>query len=277
MGYPVLLGMEAWVFDRAREDWLEDRIGGSVSLGYKITQDLVGKMTYRFERVRVGDITLFGTVPDAIAVAGNNYVSAMKFSLTYDRNIVDKYFILCRGYALSASYEIAGLGGDAHFSAFRMEGNWQTTLLEWPSDHKWVLQLSGEAGYMAPFGGQDVPIYERFFAGGPHSIRGFAYRGVGPMFNDKPEGGDAFWTATAEFSFPIFQHILRGVAFVDAGDLESRLSSIRAGNVRIAAGFGARITLPIFPAPIALDFGFPLVKQRTDQTQVFSFSVGVGF
>src|SRR5581483_9228773 len=94
LGYPVLFGVDGFVFDRQREDWLEQRVGGSVSLGYRIAPDLVAKMTYRFERVRVGDVQLFGTPPDAIAVAGNNYVSAMRFALTYDRNLLDKYFIM---------------------------------------------------------------------------------------------------------------------------------------------------------------------------------------
>jgi outer membrane protein insertion porin family len=277
MGFPVLLGLDAFVFDRQREDWLEQRIGGSLSLGYRIAPDLVAKATYRLERVRVGDITPFGSPPDAIAVAGNNYVSAVRFALTYDKNLLDKYFIMYGGYAGTLSYEIAGLGGDAHFSAVRFEGNWQTTFFEWPSDHKWVLQVTGEAGYMTPFGGGDVPIYERFFGGGPHSIRGFAYRGVGPMFNDKPEGGDVMWTVNTEFSYPIFQHILRGVLFVDAGDIEKRIGDMHGSTIRVAAGFGARITLPIFPAPIALDFGWPIRKVAGDQRQVFSFSVGFGF
>ena len=66
----------------------------------------------------------------------------------------------------------------------------------------------------------DIPIYERFFAGGASSIRGFAYRGVGPMQNGNPTGGKAMWLANVGVRFPVFgvpapgAPSLRGVFFV---------------------------------------------------------------
>jgi outer membrane protein insertion porin family len=276
LGYPILFGVDGFIFDRQREDWLEQRVGGSFSLGYRILPDLVAKATYRFERVDVADIR-FNAVPDAIAVAGVNYVSAIRFALTYDKNLVDKYSVLYGGYAGTLTYEFAGLGGDAHFSRVTLEANFQTTLFEWPNDHKWVLSIYGLSGMMFPFGHNDTPIFERFFAGGPQSLRGFAFRGVGPMINDNPRGGNFITTASAEFSFPIFQHILRGVIFTDSGFVEGSSDLPTSVTWRLSAGMGFRITLPIFPAPIALDFGWPILRAHDDKRQVFSFSVGFGF
>ena len=49
----------------------------------------------------------------------------------------------------------------------------------------------------------------------------------------------------------------------------------RSTNYRVSAGFGVRFVVPMLgPVPIALDFGFPIVKAPTDQTQVFSFWLG---
>ena len=46
-------------------------------------------------------------------------------------------------------------------------------------------------------------------------------------------------------------------------------------KVRVAPGFGLRISIPMMgPAPIALDFAFPIIQQYGDQTQMFSFFVG---
>jgi outer membrane protein insertion porin family len=46
-------------------------------------------------------------------------------------------------------------------------------------------------------------------------------------------------------------------------------------NFRVAPGFGFRITLPALgPAPIALDFAFPVAYAPFDNRQVFSFFVG---
>ena len=46
-------------------------------------------------------------------------------------------------------------------------------------------------------------------------------------------------------------------------------------DYRVAAGIGLRIVVPMLgPMPIALDFGFPIVKGPQDRDQVFSFWVG---
>ena len=63
----------------------------------------------------------------------------------------------------------------------------------------------------------------------------------------------------------------------DVGDIETAPRDVHASQFRVAAGLGVRVKLPIFPAPIALDFAWPLLRQRDDVPQVFSFSVGIGF
>ena len=47
-------------------------------------------------------------------------------------------------------------------------------------------------------------------------------------------------------------------------------------NLRLAtAGVGLRIVVPMLgPVPIALDFGFPIVKAPEDREQIFSFWIG---
>ena len=46
-------------------------------------------------------------------------------------------------------------------------------------------------------------------------------------------------------------------------------------TIRVSSGVGVRLTLPIFgQVPLALDFGFPVLKGRQDETQIVSFSLG---
>lgn len=279
LGYPVILGLEASARDRQREDWLETRRGGRVTLGYRITQDLIVRATYRIERVRVSDLEL-DAVPDAIEVAGTNYVGSVRASLGYDQNLIDGAFVVYGGWAASIYYEWAdrGLGGDFRFHRAGASANWQTMFFSWPGDHKWVLQLRGDVGWEESLERLDVPIFERFFAGGPNSLRGFRFRTVGPQFNDKPIGGNWLAVGGPEVSFPLALDILRGVVFLDAGGVVTRTRDFDDDdNIRVAAGFGFRLRVPVFPAPVALDFAWPLRKRRDDDTQIFSFSVGFGF
>ena len=190
-----------------------------------------------------------------------------------------------------------------------------------------------------------VPTYESFFAGGASSVRGFAYGGAGPhgqgnpflarlpgettvqrnlrlgnttrsiLENDgDPMGGQFLFLANAEYGFPVYEDVLRGVLFLDAGMVRASSSSangldrgefdalsaqLRAGgkrqtrllrqleyddggsffsDVRASIGIGLRIKIAAFgTTPIALDFGIPIKKISGDDTQVLSFSIARDF
>ena len=64
---------------------------------------------------------------------------------------------------------------------------------------------------------------------------------------------------------------LRGVIFIDAGDVEH---NARVSVIRSAAGFGFRLTLPFFgQLPLAARTSrFPITQNRQDQKQILSFS-----
>ncbi|MEZ6186020.1 MAG: BamA/TamA family outer membrane protein [Planctomycetota bacterium] len=276
--YPIELGLGGSLRDRAREDWIESRRVGRISLGYRLTQDLIARVAYRIERVYVGDVEL-DAVPDAIRVAGTNYISAVRFSLSLNKTRVDRFFVAYGGFTSEVYYEVAGgaLGGNHTFHRAGMEGTVYLEMLEFPRNYRWVLALGGEVGWQRSLDGDPIPIFERFFAGGPNSIRGFQFRTVVPQLRDKPLGGDFLALVNAEFSFPMFRDILRGVVFVDGGGVSEKIRAWRSDDFRLAAGFGFRIKVPVFPAPVALDFAWPILEQDQDDRQVFSFSVGFGF
>ncbi len=278
LDFPVPMTVEAAIRDRVREDWLESRRTIRFGLGYRITQDLIFRTTYRFERVRIADVEP-DAVPDAIRVAGTNYVSGIRFSLTYDQNLIDQDFVLYGGYAATVYYEYVTrlLGGDFDFHQAGVNFNAQWPLFSWPRHHKWVFQVRGELGWQRETLKEDIPLFERFYAGGHSSIRGFRFRSVSPKQRGDPVGGRFLTRLTAELTYPIFKDILRGVFFGDMGTVTETHRDYSRDELRISAGFGFRIKVPFFPAPVALDFGWPLKKKRIDERQIFSFAVGFGF
>ena len=85
---------------------------------------------------------------------------------------------------------------------------------------KHVLSFTLKAGYS----GDDTPIFERYYAGGFSTIRGFAFRGVTPRdpVYGMGVGGDFQMLSTAQYLFPITaDDMLRGVVFVDAGTVRT--------------------------------------------------------
>ena len=130
-------------------------------------------------------------------------------------------------------------------------------------------------GLQAAWTGSDTPVYERYFAGGFQSVRGFSYRGISPIDHRARIGGQFMFLGGAEYLIPITANgSLGAVGFTDFGTIQESNASL--SNIRLTAGFGLRVTVPMMgPAPIALDFGFPLMKDPTDLTQVFQFTMGV--
>jgi outer membrane protein assembly factor BamA len=108
----------------------------------------------------------------------------------------------------------------------------------------------------------DVPIFERFFAGGSNTVRGFRERRVGPIdpSTNDPIGGEAMLVGTLEEVLTIIKDergrsILRGSAFLDIGNVWRRISDF-GESYKSGAGVGVRVNTPI--GPVRLDIGVPL-------------------
>ncbi len=148
-----------------------------------------------------------------------------------------------------------------------------------------VLHFEVDFGVAEPFGSTDVvPYSERFFLGGVRSMRGFEFRGVGPVdpITEFAEGGESTLNGTLEYVIPLlsqtqrrtFQEVetLRGVLFLDYGILDPNGGFPDVDELRVSAGFGIGLAAPL---PLTLNFGFPLRDQDGDQLQVFSFGLSI--
>ncbi len=114
--------------------------------------------------------------------------------------------------------------------------------------------------------GFDVPLPERFFAGGAASHRGFPENQAGPRdaVTGFPIGGDMVFVNGLEARFPLLGNSLGGVLFHDAGNVYSDLRKfsfrIRQKNVEDfnymvhAVGFGIRYQTPIGPFRVDLAY-----------------------
>ncbi|MCB7130285.1 MAG: BamA/TamA family outer membrane protein, partial [Candidatus Brocadiales bacterium] len=124
---------------------------------------------------------------------------------------------------------------------------------------------------------EEVPIFERFFAGGTGSIRGFTYRGAGPVDKATGEtvGGDSLIIYSIEDSFPLYKNMLKGVFFVDVGKAAVGTTDIGFNDMRVSVGPGLRFTLPLFGRmSLGVDFGFVVKKQPTDTTKFVNINIG---
>jgi outer membrane protein insertion porin family len=260
------LSTSASYYTRYFYDWAEGRVGGRVGLGYQFAfaPDLSVNAGFRGESVDIYNGR--AGVPAIQNMLGTNAVYGFSGGIIHDTR--DSPFLPTQGHL--ATFEFEQVIGTFVYPRGILEGRQYFLLNERPDGSgRHVLSIGSVLGMSGP----DTPAYDNFFAGGYNTLRGFMFRGASPRQNGAVIGGPFEWLNTVEYLFPITaDDTLRGVVFTDFGTVES---SVTINQMRVAPGFGLRITLPAMgPAPIALDFAVPVVYAQDDSQQLFSFFVG---
>ena len=97
-----------------------------------------------------------------------------------------------------------------------------------------VFASAARFGVVTPLDGQDLIPSERFFAGGSRTVRGVPENGLGPRtFFGGAAGGEVMIVFNQEVRFPIYRW-LRGVAFVDAGNVFAERGDASSATRRFA-------------------------------------------
>lgn len=276
--YPVAFGFDIYKRTHDKESdvgyaYLEKRTGGRLRLSKEFNEYLRGGLVYRLEEVEISDVDASATA-DLKNEEGKNTISSFELSLT--RDATDNVFNPTKGLVLSGSCEVAGgpFGGDKDFNKFFGLASEYV-----PVFGKGVIQFQARSGLAFPFNNQEsLPIYERFYAGGANTIRGYEERTVGPAdpVTGDPLGGEALFVGNIEYTVPIID-FLKGALFIDTGNVWSEASDFGRGGFKTGVGFGVRIKTPI--GPLKLDYGIPLNKQpgKEDKQGRFHFSMSHGF
>lgn len=106
--------------------------------------------------------------------AGHSVKSSLRHVIHFDNR--DSTVFSTRGSLFRMVQELAGLGGDAGF--VKHEVNYQMNL---PIATDVVIQGTFHGGLMKRLNDEKlIYICDRFFLGGPHTVRGFNLRGIGP-------------------------------------------------------------------------------------------------
>jgi outer membrane protein insertion porin family len=248
--------------------------GGRVRAGYSFSEHLSQTWAYT---LRADDIRPANNAsPYIMADGGKSSTSSISHTLSYDNR--DNRFSPTRGYVVSLTNEVAGLGGSKRYVRNRANAGVYYSIVP-----DLVVSALGQAGHI--FGiGQGVNINDRFTLGGD-SFRGFQTAGIGPrdITTNDSLGGNFYSVGTLELSFPLGlpdEFAIHGRVFAEAGMLtgadEDGLPGVASDSaIRATIGIGASWTSPF--GPIRVDFGYPVLKENYDKTQFFHFSFGTRF
>jgi len=268
----VSLGLSGYYYDRRYYEWDEQRLGGRVSLGYQFTHDLSGSFSFRGAKININD-AIDPTIPELAEVLGDNSLYGFRLQMSHDTR--DSAFLATEGHLIEVAFE--QVIGSFEYPRAEIDLRRYFLLHERPDGSgRHVLSLSARLGIT----GGNTPIYDHYYAGGFSTLRGFDFRGASPR-TDVSEiviGGEFQLLLKAQYLFPITaDDMLRAVVFCDTGTVEPTINNW-SDKYRVAPGVGLRITVPAMgPAPIALDFAFPIVTDPGDREEVFSFFVGFNY
>ena len=270
MDQPRTLGFDIYDKTRFWDYYDEESLGVRPRYGWHLGEYTRAILSYRYEEADVRDIA-----PDAspeIAAEEDSYAtSRFQFVIARDDIILDRVFFPHKGSSKKLMLELADsfLGSDKEFLSYVGEAKWY-----WPVWDQLVLAANMEAGMVDEYGDTErVPIQERFFAGGPGSVRGYRYRTVGPKDeNNEPLGGRYMLVGNLELTYPVTDTI-RAAVFADSGQVWEDQGDIKLSNLRSAAGLGVRVKIPGSPMSFHVDWAWALDREAGDNSGEMSFGM----
>ena len=236
------------------EDYKIYRNGGNITFGRKLALFTTGYVSYKLEKVKVGDVS-----EQAQYDIEEKTELRSSMSLTFVRDTIDNKMEPSRGTKNSFTAELGGtfLGGDVDYQKYEASTNWF-----FPSFWKFVFSTYMKAGIVERISPtKEVPVYERFFVGGTtYGVRGYDDKELSPRDeNGYYAGGNYYFTASLAYKAPLVERTLTAYAFWDMGRAWRSLGDFNLQDLRDSVGIGVKIMTPM--GPLTLDYAYGFAKK----------------
>lgn len=267
----------------------DERLGGQVYLRKRLFELFEGMITYTYEEAQYKDIQsgyeqyfwkLGPNGAPLLDASGRpivntlDRISRVGFQLLRDTR--DKIINTTDGGRIELNLNVAGgpFGGTMDYYSLEFRGSQFFPIFR---AQEQVLSVIARTGVIEGYGDTPYVQYaQRFFLGGPYSLRGFENRDVGPKdANGYILGGNTYGMLSIEYSLDIVSPV-RFAFFYDAGFVNKNAYDFNPANYNDNFGFGLRLF--VAGAPLSLDFGIPLTSDKHNRKgNQFNFSFGTRF
>ncbi len=185
-----------------------------------------------------------------------------KITFSISRDTRDYFLFPTEGSYANLSYTVAVpvLGGTEKFNKVVLTGS--KFIKDTYFDTGFVFSSKATVGFVEPYGGEEVPLDERFFVGGDFTIRGYDYGMAGVVDqNNDPIGSTKELILNFELNYKLHDMLYAGV-FYDTGLGADNWEDFDPKNWRGGYGIGIRFITPM--APIRLDWAWKTKKVPGD-------------
>jgi outer membrane protein insertion porin family len=251
--------------------------GGGVRYGYPIGEDNRINFGLAFDSTEVKTTT---NTPqrykDFLTEYGTDYTGAI-LSVGWSKDTFDSRIYPMKGYLASAGTEFAM--GTAALGYYRANLKYQQYF---PIGREYALMVNGELGWADGIGGDPLPFWKHYYAGGVGSVRGYKSGSLGPTdaVTEDRLGGKQRLVTNAEFLFPMpgsgLDKSLRLGVFMDAGKIWGTEGAFAGDeDMRFSTGLSLAWTSPL--GPLKFSLAQPLNDKSGDDIQRLQFQMGNTF
>lgn len=248
--------------------------GAGVRFGVPVTE---------FDRINYGlayEQTEIGLFPDSpqryidFVDEFGSITDAYPLTVGWARDKRDSAIYTTSGTVQRLNGEVTAPIGDLTYYRLTYQLQWY-----YPLSKRLTLLSEGRAGYAEGFGGQGLPFYKNFYAGGVNTVRGYRTGTLGPKEADGAAlGGPRQVVGTVELLFPVpgleKDQSTRLAAFVDGGMVGEDYDYIFS-EFRYSAGLAFSWFSPV--GPLRISFAWPINDKPGDETERIQFTLGSAF
>jgi outer membrane protein insertion porin family len=264
---PLAFGLDLFNVRRQFNEYDVDSLGGGARLSHPFAEYARWHFGYRLTRDKITDIREIVS-QSLLDEEGSRVTSLVSGSVSRDSR--DNLIATTRGSLAQLTLDFAGLGGDSKFV--------KTTGIATYFRPVWfnhIVSGRAQAGYGFGWSDDPLPLFERFYLGGPNSLRGVKFRKISPVDDSGTRiGGTSEVLASAEYLVPLPLN-LRLATFFDIGNVYGFKTKFDITETREAAGAGVRWLSPF--GPIRVDYGINLDRKAGEDFGALHFSVGSPF
>jgi outer membrane protein insertion porin family len=264
---PLSAGFDLFLTNREFTEYDYASVGGGVRLSHPFAEYWRWHTGYRLSRDDVSDVadTASQALRDEEGVRVTSVISG-----TITRDSRDSILTPSRGGFTSFNVDFAGLGGDSKFVK-----NIASTSYFKPIWFDHILSGRVEAGWVVSWSDDPVPLFERFYLGGPNTLRMFKFREVSPVDETgERTGGTSEVLGNFEYIIPL-PYGIRIATFFDVGNVYGFATKFDITDLRTGVGAGIRWNSPF--GPLRIEYGIKLDRKEGEDFGALQFSVGSPF
>ena len=260
--------------------YLADRWGLGMNYGIPLTEyDFIRfNLNYEHTKIKTTDDTP-QEIDRFLAENGDDY-GMFLLSSSYSHDTRDRTIFPNEGNLQRFRLEATVPGSDLDYYKTSYRSLWF-----WPINDTYTFSTMADVAYGDGYGGtSELPFFERYYAGGIRSVRGYDSNSLGPLSTPRegrgtvgdPFGGNFRLLANAQIYFPApfakDNKSARMSLFFDAGNVFSDPDDFEASELRTSVGLSFEWLTPV--GPLVFSLADPINDKPGDDKQSFQFSIG---